>query len=310
MKGGEIRYGRELEAMPSRLISLVILIYWSIAAFCLLTWDVLPELTMGYPPDLRAITFASDPSRSVRWSIQVVDDPRSPDARRTVGEAVTAAKRRPDGWYEMTSHVEFDSGDVLRNTVVATRLNVRILIESQYHVDSSGNLHDFQLRVTSRDFDDERIDVRGTVKGTKLRIVSRGPIEVLNQDKEFDYEPRSVVQDLLGPFDRLPGLQVGQRWESQAINPFTGKRDSVHARVVRRGAIDWDAESVSVFEVEQKMSGMSMKTWVRTDGMILRQEVPLPFVHIMLERRPEDQRVPGPAVPSSSPGTPAGRRPS
>ena len=33
--------------MPSRVISLAILVYWSIAAFCLLTWDVLPELTHG-----------------------------------------------------------------------------------------------------------------------------------------------------------------------------------------------------------------------------------------------------------------------
>ena len=71
--------------MPSRLMSLLILIYWSIAAFCLLKWDVLPELTMGYPPDLRGIAFASDSSRPVRWSIQVVDDPRNgypPDGRR------------------------------------------------------------------------------------------------------------------------------------------------------------------------------------------------------------------------------------
>ena len=44
--------------MPSRFVSLIILIYWSVAAFCLLTWDVLPEMTSGYPPDLRAITLA------------------------------------------------------------------------------------------------------------------------------------------------------------------------------------------------------------------------------------------------------------
>ena len=35
--------------MPSRFVSLAILIYWSIAAFLLLTWDVLPELTLGLP---------------------------------------------------------------------------------------------------------------------------------------------------------------------------------------------------------------------------------------------------------------------
>jgi hypothetical protein len=295
--------------MPSRIISLTILIYWSVAAFCLFTWDVLPELTMGYPPDLRAITFASDPARSVRWSIQVIDDPRSPDARRTVGEAITAATRRPDASYEMTSRVEFDGGELLRGTVFATRLKVRIHVDSTYHVDPSGNLHDFELRVKSREFDDELIDVRGRVKGNTMVISSRGPMEILNIDKTYAYEPRSVVQDVLGPFDRLPGLQVGQRWESRVINPFTGKVDSVRARVVRRTVIDWDANPVNAFEVEQKMSGLSMRTWVRTDGVILRQEVPFPMLRIMLlERRPEDARAPGLPAPSSPATAPAGRQ--
>lgn len=295
--------------MPSRLMSFLILIYWSIAAFCLFSWDVLPELTMGYPPDLRAIAFASDPTRPVRWTIQVVDDPRSQEARRTVGEATTAAIRRPDAWYEMSSHVEFDPGNLLRGTAFASRLSVRILIDSKYHVDPAGNLHDFDLRVKSREFDDELIEVRGQVKGTTMEVSSRGPMEILNKDMKFEYVPRSVVQDVLGPFDRLPGLQVGQRWESRVINPFTGKVDSVRARVVRRTVIDWDADSVNVFEVEQKMSSLSMKTWVRTDGLIIRQEVPFPFMKtILLERRPEDVR-PTMAPPPSPPATdPAGGR--
>ncbi len=83
--------------MPSRFVSLAILIYWSIAAFCLLTWDVIPELTVGYPPDLRAIALAGDSSKPVRWSVQVIDDPRSPDVRRhgrRSGHAVVAPARR------------------------------------------------------------------------------------------------------------------------------------------------------------------------------------------------------------------------
>ena len=44
--------------MPSRFVSLAILIYWCVAAFFLLTWEILPELSLGYPPDLRAIASA------------------------------------------------------------------------------------------------------------------------------------------------------------------------------------------------------------------------------------------------------------
>jgi hypothetical protein len=292
--------------MPSRLISLVILVYWSIAAFCLLTLDVLPEMTQGYPPDLRAITFASDSKVPVRWSIQVVDDPRSTDARRAVGEAVTSSTRQPNGWYEMTSGVTFDAAGLLRETPFRTRGALRLQIDSRYHVDPSGNLHDFDLRVKSTEVGDGLIEVRGKLKGKKMEIVCRGPLEFLNKLHEFPYEPRSVVQDVLGPLDRLPGLQVGQRWESRMINPFNGKVDSVKAQVVRRTMIDWNGEPTSTFEVEQTMTSVNvkMKTWVGTDGMILRQEVPFPWVRIMLERRPADVRSPvaAPAPAGISPG--------
>ena len=68
--------------MPSRFVSLAILIYWCVAAFFLLTWEVLPELSLGYPPDFRAIASAGGEDRPVTWTIQVIDDPRSSESRR------------------------------------------------------------------------------------------------------------------------------------------------------------------------------------------------------------------------------------
>ena len=64
--------------------------------------------------------------------------------------------------------------------------------------------------------------------------------------------------------------------------------------------IHWDGNPVTTFEVEQKMSPLTMRTWVRTDGVILRQEVPFPFVRLVLERRPEPFRRPA-ATPTKVP---------
>ncbi len=206
----------------------------------------------------------------------------------------------------MTSRVEFDAADLLRGTMFATRGRVQLQIDSRYHVESSGNLHDFELHVRSGEFGDVLINVKGQLKGKTMEITSHGPMEVLNNTWRFDYEPRSLVQDVLGPLDRLPGLQVGQRWESRMINPFNGKVDSVKAQVVRRTMIDWDGNTVWTFEVEQKMPPLTMKTWVRTDGVILRQEVPFPIIRLMLERRPADVRAPGiPPSPAPSSTVPA-----
>ena len=40
------------------------------------------------------------------------------------------------------------------------------------------------------------------------------------------------------------------------------------------------------------MAPLTMRTWVRLDGVILRQEVPLPLVRLVLERRPEADELP------------------
>jgi hypothetical protein len=278
--------------MPSRLISLAILIYWSIAAFFLLTWDVIPEMGPGYTPDLRSIASAADAGKPVRWAIQIVDDPRFPDTRRSVGEAVTARSLRNDRWVELTSRVEIDAGGLLKGTPFVTRTTARLGVESLYRVDPSGNLRSFDLQVNSRESAGGLIKVKGELKGRKMEIVSRGPMPVFNQVMSFDYEPRSVVQDMLGPIDRLPGLHVGQRWESRVVNPFSGQVERVRVEVARRGLIHWEGNPVNTFEVVQHMGPLLMRTWVRIDGVILRHEVPFPFVRLVLERRPETDSVP------------------
>jgi hypothetical protein len=278
--------------MPSRFVSLAILVYWLIAAFCLLARDVIPELGLGYPPDLRAIAVAGDSSRSVRWNIQVVDDPKSPDDRRMVGEAQTGSLRRPDGWFELTSKVNLDAGGLMKGTAFTSRSSIRLDIESRYLVEPSGNLHSFTLDVKSAESPETLIQVKGQLKGTKMEIVSHGPLEMLNKKMEVNYQPRGVLQDVLGPLDRLPGLQVGQRWDSQMVNPFTGQVSAVRVEVARRGMINWNGKPVNTFEVVQNMTPLAMRTWVRLDGVILRQEVPFPFVRLVLERRPEVDDVP------------------
>jgi hypothetical protein len=163
------------------------------------------------------------------------------------------------------------------------------------------------LSVSAKGSADSLLKVTGQLRGKKMEIVSRGPVPILNQNLSFDYEPRSVVSDALGPLDRLPGLHVGQKWDSKVINPISavmnpisGQVESVRVEVVRRGLINWEGNPVTTFEVVHRTSPFPMKTWVRTDGMILRQEIPFPFVRLVLERRGETDSSP-PVTPR--PGT-------
>ncbi|MDR3618700.1 MAG: hypothetical protein P4L85_05060 [Paludisphaera borealis] len=287
--------------MPPRLVSVAILIYWSIAAFWLLTWEVLPELSLGYPPDLRSITAAGDDSKPVTWAIDVIDDPLHPDVRRSVGQAVTSSKRLPDGGVELSSQVVFDAGELLKRMPLSNTTNVRLNIASSYRVDSKGNLQGFDMKVTNADLDDGLVTVKGRLKGPLMEVTATGMVPALNRKMSFPYEPRGVVHDALRPFDRLPGLHVGQRWDTRMINPFTGAVEVARVEVKRRGLIDWNGEAVSGFEVEQHAGPVTAKAWVRLDGVIIRQEVPLPFLNMVLERLPDET---SPAPVSEAKGAP------
>jgi hypothetical protein len=219
--------------IPLRLVSLAILIYWSIAAFCLFTWEVLPELTLGYPPDLRAIATAGDTVKPVTWTIQVIDDPKSPELRRSIGEAVTSSKQLSDGWFELGSKVGFDTGGLLKGTPLATKTNLRLGINSIYRVDPSGNLRWFDMKVISHDSNESLFKVMGRLKDGAMEVVATGLVPVLNQKLSFPYEPRSVVHNALGPLDRLPSLHVGQRWETRVVNPFSAQVERARVEVQR-----------------------------------------------------------------------------
>lgn len=265
------------------------------AAFILLKQEVLPDLSYGYNPNLLSIASAGKNDPPVLWTIQVIDDPKkNPETRRKVGEAVTGSITRDDGWCSLKSRVVLDSSDLFKGTPLASIAVGRLLIDSHYQVDPKGNLDSLQIKVVS----DEAPEVRLTVDGKVVRETSKGQpqdrrfLELVFRSKgtiqtrRFPYESKGMVGNMFGPMDRLPGLRVGQRWETSMVNPISGQVERVRAEVVRRSLIHWGSELVSTFEVVQSIPPLtSARSWVRTDGYIVLQELPLPFVRLILERQ-------------------------
>jgi hypothetical protein len=273
--------------MPSRLACLAILLYWAVAASSLIRRDILPELRFVRPPDLRSIARAGGDNGPARWSVQV-DDPRSGrDGHRTVGEAITESIHTADGWVRLSSRVKLDSGSLLRGSTLAASADVEMAIESTCTIDASGNLNAFRATVATPGDPDPVLRVEGRVKGPGIEVTTHGPLPILNQTRTIPYQPRSLVQNALDPFDRLPGLQVGQHWETRVVNPLNGQVQAVRVEVARKSVILWDKSEVPVLEVVQRMAPFSARTWVRADGLVLRQEVPFPFVKLVLEREPD-----------------------
>jgi hypothetical protein len=279
--------------MPRRRTALVILLLWTLAAADLFRRDVLPELVVGPPPDFRAIA-AAEADHPTYWTILAPGERGEEPGDRTVGRVVTRTERSRDGWTRLASRAVLDSSELLRGTPYAALEATRIEIHASCEIDSSGNLDSF--RVTVREGMNLRSDlliIDGHLRNDQLVVTARSPIPVLRFSHSFPYRPHSLVQTSLGPIGWLPGLHVGQRWESRVVSPLTGRVETATVEVVGRRHITWDQNPIPVHEVVSRTSGsmgtFTARTWVRGDGLVIRQEVPFPLVKLVLERVPEAQ---------------------
>ncbi len=167
-----------------------------------------------------------------------------------------------------------------------------MVIASTCQIDRAGNLRAFSASVRPESDPQEvlRVEGRLNTRGDALEVVARGPLPIMNQTRTIPYQQRSLVQNTMEPFDYLPGLQVGQRWESRSVNPLNGRIEPIKVEVTRKTVIHWDNHPVTTWEVVQHIPAvMGARTWVRIDGLVLRQEVPFPLVKLVLERQPAPQ---------------------
>ncbi len=286
--------------MPNRLVCVAILLFWTVAAGSLIRRDVLPLFLLGAPPDLRTISQTDTPEGPVRWSILAADSDAN-GAMRSVGQIVTQTARKRDGWVRFGSQAWIDSGELLKGTSLESPGSERVGVIGSVDIDSTGNLQSFRVAVHLDERGGQEIlSLDGRLKKDMLEINTRGPISFLSGTQHLPYRSRGIVQNSLGPLDRMPGLQVGQTWESQVISPLTGAIQACRVEVVSTEHIIWGNSTVMTLKVITKMSPISVATWVRPDGLVLRQEVPLPHrIKLMLERLPDDAHPPSPATPKS-----------
>jgi hypothetical protein len=272
--------------MPSRAACVAILLFWVYAAGGLLRRDILPDFWVTPPPDLRSIAAAEEDARPTGWELTVAEG-NGLKGVRSVGRAVTRSSRSEDGGTVLFGQVWFDSGNLLKGTRFDSQSSERLDITNRLEVDRSGNLRKFRAVVHSASDRFNLMTLDGLVKGSIVEVKAQGPFPLLNWTRTFPYEPRGMIQNSIGPIDRLPGLQVGQRWETRVVSPLTGRVENVKVEVAGKRAIMWDNTVVTTLEVVQHLTPISARTWVRPDGLVLRQEVPFPLVKLILERLPD-----------------------
>jgi hypothetical protein len=295
--------------MPPRLLSLLIVAFWTATIGWLFYLDVWPQLRPGGPPPF-SIDLADEATQAVnhRWTI-TRREPKGEE--KLLGYLETwMTYRGEDDSFELHSKVkrlDLVSADFLGVEVADLNTSYRVtrdgrLISARTGVDLAVKLRPGDLTLYKM-----QAEVEGDVRDGELFAVCRFE----SGGEQFEERlppvaaPHGNVLNPLQPVNRLRGLRPGQHWQLPLVDPLAdAMRAGVRTLLTRKvsGEVGRFAQTmldraphgprVLVAEVgdepvmceynngrhpcwliEYRGDELAARTWVRVeDGLVLRQE--------------------------------------
>lgn len=275
--------------MPTPSFRLLIVAFWAGMMGWLFQRELLPRLVLGPPPGYRDVVANVDPdeedSPPVTWKVLA--------GSKQIGTATTSIKRRDDGVTVLLGSIELSKLPVL-GLFETVEQPLTLSAESRFYIGPTGQLRHFDIQATAQGVDAPLV-VRGRVEKKQLHVTLDW--EGSHREETLAYEPRGLVMNSFSPVGRMPNLRVGQAWNIPMVNPLTGRVDLVRVKVTGRELISWGSQlAVAAYVVTQTtgITGAEVRTWVRDDGLVLRQEVPLLLSTMTFERVPDEEETHAP----------------
>ena len=250
----------------------------------LLKRDVVPAWRAEHQPTYRTAARGENLPRRTQLGIYL--------KTQRVGTSRSVTRRDTDGSLVSEGTV------VVEARVPLLHVRSRLDVASRVRVGADGRLRRFHVSTTAAGI--ERI-MEGEVVGSDLIVTTRTGGRAETQTIPF--ESRDAFAHDLAAMQGLGDLRVGRRWFIQNFNPLTGRHTPGLVEVRRRETITWRGEQVETFLVVSGAGGMEVRAWVRPDGEVLRQELP---IGLTLEREPFEESL----SPATRPGFRQGRTPS
>jgi hypothetical protein len=250
--------------MVNRWIGIVSIALVLIANYKLFERHILPRYLVGEAPPTAAQTLEDGEERYVQVGIYAYGG-------QLIGRSWTIADRLGDA-------TSIRSLTVLEPITINTVRTLPVAL-------------DMTLDFQSPDHPDElRIEILGLGMDARLRgeyFSGDFPCEWEFGDQRgrflVDAEVLSTLGDAVRPFDRLPGLYVGQTWQVTVFNPFQQMFDlgggleieKVLVEVTHEEPIEdpHTGEEINAFVVEAP----GATAWVAPGGRVIKQAVQLPI---------------------------------
>lgn len=267
--------------MLNRWIGILTLAAMLVANAAIFTRDVLPHWLPAEPPPTDAVTLGQNERRTVQVGIYN-------EAGRSLGTSWTEASRSIFGIVTVTTTTMLEP--LLLPSGIKTP---RVRVETQLVYRDDKPLIDeltFEMHGLGMP-----ISLEGAAMPTR-EFACKWRVGPHTGDILLDTPAPEALGDVIRPFDRLPGLYVGQSWRLKLLDPLAQMIPSIKdvglelepvvIRVTGKTTIEHRGREVEVFVVE----GNGAKAYAADDGRVLRQEVNIPFLgRLILLDEPYDE---------------------
>lgn len=292
--------------MTSRPFTVFVIAFWLISMGWLVSTKIIPALQQGTPPDLRDEVAANkEAPLPVAWELTWNGEPIG----TTVSQAFTdngeptefrALVQLRNLAVKEVAHEFLGGMSFLAETLLGGRdAKIDLTIATRLRLDWESELEGIESSVRSGD-DLDLLFVRGSrTEDDRLKLTLVSGDSSFDVPQEFNLPPKARYAEAFSPRTRMQGLSLGQKWTTPVINPLASS-DSVRlveSQVESRETITWQNEPVETFVVVYRYdrgSGAAArepvgKVWVRPDGVVVRQELPIGSALVRFERTSDDQ---------------------
>ncbi len=297
--------------MYSRWFSTAVVLLWLSTMGWLVKEKVLPLLLQGDPPSQQTILAARRGEPTVGWRLQW--------NHRDIGWATSSTTQLASGQTRIDNHVHFDDLPIdemapgwLRaifraiepavqsagDDGVRRSQNNQADAASSILIDASNRLLEIESLVSFHP-SGQTISMHGVVEDAKLRLSVRSfDVELKTQ---IPLGTDALLCDALSPTSRLPNLYEGQTWTVSVLTPLkypNSPYEILEAKVEGLRHIFYDGRTTPAWLVTyhdnpgEKLSTDTKprsKLWVRTDGVVLKQEMPIFNSTMIFVRLPESE---------------------
>jgi hypothetical protein len=285
--------------MGNQPFNVIVILFWLATMGWLVVAKILPPLRLGDPPNYASILEGSRDEPPACWAIRM--------RGKSIGWAASRIDRRDDGTSELYSRVYLGALPIEElapgwlagaiEPVLADLRRLDVDKRSRFAIDPLGRLVEFESRLRLADLADA-IKVQGRLDGSSLTLTVTS--DELPATISYSLSPNSLLGDELSPQARMPGLRVGQTWTVPLYSPFRSPNsplEILQATVEREDRFRFDGQFVNTRLIVYRSdpgSGVGGgqtrgRTWVRDDGVVLRQEVSVFRTPLVFDRLGADQ---------------------